>query len=175
MKNQWNIWIWVLAALVVILLIMNISASKNSVTLTANGPSVQTTADEGTEFLLMDEPIVETPAAPTSKAQKTVAPAAVVSAGPVKAATPVVTSASLPKGLFTIQAASFKEQKYAEAELQRALAAGLPAYLASSDLGAKGVHFRVYVGKFATKAEADQLLPKTRQIYPGSFILILKK
>jgi cell division septation protein DedD len=72
---------------------------------------------------------------------------------------------------FTIQVASFKDLPSAEVALKGIKAAGHPAYIVSKDLGAKGTYFRIYVGKYDTKEEANQKLSELKPKYDSSFII----
>jgi cell division septation protein DedD len=178
MKNQWDIWIIVLTALVVILLIMNLSGNHRPAALTA---PVQ---DEERQYIFMGDdgqPQVSATALPQSAGSSVVTPV-VSAATPVIKTEPVVSNVStvspaadIGPVAYTIQVASFKDLVNAQAEEKKALASGFDAYVKAVDLGEKGQFHRVYVGKCHNRAEADAVLLKVKQKYPGSFIIVPSK
>jgi hypothetical protein len=56
---------------------------------------------------------------------------------------------------FTLQVMSAKVQGESQAAVARLSSAGASAYLTQADLGARGTWYRVRIGQFATKAEAQ--------------------
>ena len=83
----------------------------------------------------------------------------------------VIPSADTVNAPFTIQIASFKDRESAEVTLKGIQAAGHSAYVVSKDLGAKGTWYRIYVGKFQTKEEANQKLSEIKPNYSSSFVI----
>ncbi len=59
---------------------------------------------------------------------------------------------------FAIQVYSFKDKARAAAALEKLKAKGLQSYVMESDLGARGVWYRVRVGSFSTEEEARKVL-----------------
>lgn len=59
-------------------------------------------------------------------------------------------------GFYTIQVSSWRTQGKARAEAARLTSAGLEAYVQRADLGAKGVWYRVRVGRYPALSEAQQ-------------------
>ena len=78
---------------------------------------------------------------------------------------------SLPPAGFTIQVYSFQDKNRAEASLQVLKNNGYKAFLAMSDLGKKGVWYRVRVGGIANEATATKMLDEIRKKYNSGFIL----
>ena len=72
---------------------------------------------------------------------------------------------------FTIQVYSFQGAKRAEAALQSLKNRGYQAFLVMSDLGEKGVWYRVRVGGIADEAAARKMLDDIRKSYNSGFIL----
>ena len=72
---------------------------------------------------------------------------------------------------YTIQISSYNDRQSAEVALKGIQAAGYPAYIGARDLGAKGTKYRIYVGKYQSKAEADQSLSQLKGKYRDSFII----
>ena len=59
---------------------------------------------------------------------------------------------------FAIQVYSFKDKVRADAALEKLKAKGYKAYVMVSDLGARGIWYRVRVGSFTNEAEAKGVL-----------------
>ena len=78
---------------------------------------------------------------------------------------------SLPPAGFTIQVYSFQDKNRAEASLQVLKNNGYKAFLAMSDLGKKGVWYRVRIGGIANEAAATKMLDEIRKNYNSGFIL----
>ena len=78
---------------------------------------------------------------------------------------------SLPPAGFTIQVYSFQDKNRAEASLQVLKNNGYQAFLTVSDLGKKGVWYRVRVGGIANEATATKMLDEIRKKYNSGFIL----
>ena len=72
---------------------------------------------------------------------------------------------------FTIQVYSFQDRNRAEGALQALKNNGYHAFLVMSDLGEKGVWYRVRVGGIADKAAARKMLDKIRKDYNSGVIL----
>ncbi|MEI6438092.1 MAG: SPOR domain-containing protein [Candidatus Omnitrophota bacterium] len=92
------------------------------------------------------------------KPQHTEADQAAVSA--MKPASSVVAAPHMmaPKASFAIQVYSFKDKARADAALEKLKAKGNKAYVMVSDLGARGVWYRVRVGSFTSEDEARAAL-----------------
>ncbi|HJV35651.1 SPOR domain-containing protein, partial [Geomonas sp.] len=108
------------------------------------------------------EPHASQPA-PTAPAP---APAAAPAPAPegAPAAAPEAAKAS-EKGAsstrYTVQIASYRDKKEADAAQAKLAAKGVAAYLVESKVPDKGVWYRIRVGKHLSKAEADELVGKT--------------
>ena len=59
-----------------------------------------------------------------------------------------------PKDSFAVQVYSFKDKARADAAIEKLKAKGYKSYIMVSDLGARGVWYRVRVGSFGTEEEA---------------------
>ncbi len=65
----------------------------------------------------------------------------------------------IPSSLsFAVQVYSFKDKARADAALEKLKAKGYKAYVMISDLGARGIWYRVRVGSFANEVEAKDSL-----------------
>jgi cell division septation protein DedD len=72
---------------------------------------------------------------------------------------------------FTIQVYSFQDKNRAATALQALKNSGYQAFLIVSDLGEKGVWYRVRVGGIADEAAAHKMLEEIRKNYNSGFIL----
>jgi cell division septation protein DedD len=72
---------------------------------------------------------------------------------------------------FTIQVYSFQDRNRAAIALQALKNSGYQAFLIMSDLGEKGVWYRVRVGGIADEAAAHKMLDEIRKNYNSGFIL----
>lgn len=60
-------------------------------------------------------------------------------------------------GSFSVQVAALVNRTVADGELSKLLAKGYPAYIVEPEAGASPRFFRVRVGHFTTRAEADDM------------------
>jgi len=65
-----------------------------------------------------------------------------------------------PGRRYTIQVAAVKDAKLADEMVERLRKKGYPSYRTQSDLPGKGVWFRVRIGHFADRADADRALER---------------
>ena len=72
---------------------------------------------------------------------------------------------------FTIQVYSFQDKNRAETALQALKNSGYQATLLMSDLGEKGIWYRVRVGGIPDEASAKKMLDEIRKNYNSGFIL----
>jgi hypothetical protein len=72
---------------------------------------------------------------------------------------------------FTIQVASYKDKKKAKAAFDRIKANDYPVYLIEKSLDEKGVWYRIYIGEFNTRDEADEYLLNIRGDFKDGFII----
>ena len=75
------------------------------------------------------------------------------------------------KKRFSLQICSFRNRLKAEKIVEELKREGYPGYVVSKDLGEKGVWFRVRIGEFETKEEAEEIEQKVKQEYKDSFIV----
>lgn len=72
---------------------------------------------------------------------------------------------------YVIQIISLSDQMKAEGVLAKLTSTGFTGYVAKTDLGQKGVTYRVFVGPFVSKDDAATKLPDVKAIYKDAFIL----
>lgn len=75
------------------------------------------------------------------------------------------------KSAFAIQVFSFKDKERAEASLKQLKEKGYPAYVMMSDLGPRGVFYRVRVGSFTTEGEAEKILGSVNKDFKSGIIV----
>ena len=84
----------------------------------------------------------------------------------------IVTTAAAGQGQgVTIQVYSFQDKKRALSALQTLKTSGYQAFLIVSDLGEKGLWYRVRVGGVMDEVAAHKMLEEIRQNYNSGFIL----
>lgn len=194
MKNSWLIWVFVVGVVLTILIAFNYQGAQDTVPLSEIFPETETYPLE-IEYVdeqpvntppatVRSEPAVSTTAAkmvqtppeaanpPVPVPQPTVAK--VTAPPPKPAPVPPTTSAAKKAYKYTIQVASFKDKDKAEKKVEELSKKDYQAFLVSKDLRDKGTWHRVYVGKFESKSEADNYLPKVKQNYSSSFIIATK-
>ncbi len=94
----------------------------------------------------------------------------------ISAAKPVPAIVEMPKTVvsrdaFAVQVFSFKEKGRADASLKQLKDKGYAAYIMMSDLGPRGVFYRVRVGSFATEAEAKKNLETINKDFKSGIIV----
>jgi len=92
-------------------------------------------------------------------------------AGPVPPMAVVTSPVDGHEAGFTIQVYSFQDKNRAETALQVLKNSGYQAFLIMSDLGEKGVWYRVRVGGIVDEAAARKMLDEIRKNYNSGFIL----
>ncbi len=75
-----------------------------------------------------------------------------------------VASESVTAPFFTVHVGSYRKRASAASEVARIKAKGYDAFIEHVDLGKKGVWYRVKVGRFKIRAEAEQLQEKIKKI-----------
>jgi DedD protein len=72
---------------------------------------------------------------------------------------------------FAIQVFSFKDKMRADAALKQLKDKGYPAYIMMSDLGPRGIFYRVRIGSFATDEEARKSLEGVTRDFKSGIIV----
>jgi len=75
------------------------------------------------------------------------------------------------RAAFAVQVFSFKDKVRADAALRQLKDKGYPAYVMMSDLGPRGVFYRVRVGSFATEGEAEKSLEAVAKDFKSGIIV----
>lgn len=203
MKNSWLISVFVVGVVITVLVAFNYQGKKNKVSLSEIFPDEESYpveveyefADESAPKAEQKAPIMKPaeivkpvepakPAKAVTTTEVSKAMTAVQTQTAAKVSTPVTTTVASPKVTqdaefskipFTIQIASFKDQSSAEKTAGELKQKGYVSFIASRDLGAKGTWYRVYVGQFDSKSQADLSLAEVKKEYKDSFIISPKK
>ncbi len=98
------------------------------------------------------------PAAAPIKQQHTLEDQAAVAAVKAKPAIVEAPKVITSRESYAIQVYSFKDKTRADAALDKLKSKGYKAYVMVSDLGARGIWYRVRVGSFSTETDARNVL-----------------
>ncbi len=177
MKNQWVLWFLIIAVIGIVLFAFNYQGGQDTVPLSEIFPSQDAPEVEEVEYVFMDTPTVPVeepaPAVQAPSGDSSVQEIEVVAAPVTVPDTSPPAQADLAGAQFTIQVASFQKSGYARKVVDELKQAGHQAFLVDKDLGAKGVWYRVYVGKFQSRNEASQYISRLPPDYKQGFILKL--
>ena len=158
MKESWPVWFLMIAGTTVILVAVIQKQSQQPVALSPlenqAAPKQDLLPSSGSQNL------------PPMGSQTT----ASGQSDPVAAPAMVTTPQQGHEGAFVIQAYSFKEKARADAIMEKMKTQGYPAYVLMSDLGDKGVWYRVRVGAFASAQEAQATLEQLKKDSHAGFI-----
>lgn len=195
MKNTWLIWLFVIVVIVTIFAVFNHQSGQKQRSLAEIFPGneevipvdveyefidtdLQAVKTESKEDLKTNTPIPAVATATTDKpavpktapgtSQTPEVPQVKVTAERVDVPKPA-SQESLP--VYTIQIGSFKKESQAEDALTKLKNSGHNPFIVPRDLGDKGVWYRVYAGKFSTKADATAYLPKLQAVYKDAFVI----
>ncbi len=188
MRNSWLVWIFILVVIITVLVAFNYHFTFNGkarVSLNEIFPEDETMpVDVEYEFMDNEEHPASTKkegvdVGMSIKAKETVRHEAASSSMShiknvaKKARTGVTNKSSTIArlGKFTIQVASFKTKSKAHDVLVEVQKKGYQAYLGTRDLGKKGIWYRVYIGRFSTKKEANNFLQNVRKDYSKAFVI----
>ena len=191
MKNSWLIWFLVVGVVITILVAFNYQDEKGSVPLSEIFPETQETYPANIEYEFVDDNaqktgqhIVQKSAQPGTSAAVTAAAPAKVSevaqteqkTEPAKLAQETATAKDIPlaQAAYSIQVASFKTKDRAQQKVAELSSKDIQGYIVTQEVKGKGTWYRVYVGKFASKTEADKYLPNIQKIVADSFVISLK-
>jgi len=126
------------------------AVTKEIAALKETPPEKQPPAQKEPEAVKESEPKTLPPA------QQEVAPKKTVLPSPVSATQKESTKA-IP-GTFTIHAGSYRTEKTAAQEVRRLNERGFAAYTEKTDLGVKGIWYRVKIGSFSSRSDAEKAL-----------------
>lgn len=180
MKNQWLIGVIIAGVIVAIFVVFNYQGKQDG-SLNDIFPEDAAKVPETEYEYVTDAPAkapeaVKAPvkaavsAAVAAPVATKVQPAAVTSA----AAPAVAASATAVSGTYSIQVLSSKDKAATDKALEKIKAKGHAAYIVTKDLADKGIWYRINVGSFASKQEAETYLTNLKVDYKDGFIVYTK-
>jgi len=172
MRKTWFTWAIVTTAVVTVFFAFNYHGGKDAVPLSEIFPDEEV-FPVGIEYEFVQDEAVQQKVekvASVMKEEQVILPV-------LSEAAPVASAHKVMDGNFnyTVQIASFKDQKKATEALIKIRAQVPSAYISSRDLGEKGVWYRIYAGQFELRSEAELTLSDIKQTYDSSFIISPKK
>jgi cell division septation protein DedD len=186
MKNSWLIWLFIAGVIITVFVAFNYQGQQESVPLSQIFPE-DSVSPVDVEYEFVDdktmtakpavtvipavEPVVKPAALPSPSRLETAAPKEAPAAVPAKPAPAATSKADAAQGAYTIQVASFKEKAMADKVAAELKNKNFISHVGSRDLGEKGVWYRVYVGRYETKSQAETNLSSVKALYPDSFII----
>jgi len=177
MRKTWFTWVIAITAVLSIFFAFNYHGGKDAVPLSEIFPDEEAFPVDVEYEFVEDE---TTGQVVVEKAKEIAAVAKKEEAATVaavkKAAVEVPSIPAVRKDFnYTVQIASFKNQKKAEEALARIRKKVPSAFISSQDLGAKGVWYRIYAGQFNQRSEAEVTLNDIKRNFDSSFIISPKK
>ena len=176
MKNQWLVWAFIAGVIIVVVVAFN-SEKRNK--------TVDYAGDVPAEVQYEEEVSIEKAAATAVKDSAKAVQEAVetaktnAGAGLSKTETAVAQATAdisdFTGVAYTIQIGSVKELKDAQRLLADVIKKGHAGYIVKRDLGEKGIWYRVYIGQFDTKQEADDDLSDVQKDFPSAFVIVPSK
>lgn len=173
MKKSWYAFAFLAAAIVMVVMTLNYNKGKDAVPLSEIFPEEETMPVE-TEYEFVQEETAPSQAQKTASAPQAVQP---TTADAPKENVPSSSEIVMTEqeANFTIQIASFKDQKKADEALVKIRKNVPSAYIGSRNLGDKGIWYRIYTGQFKLRSEAEVTLRDIKQNYNDSFIISPKQ
>lgn len=157
-NNTWLIWVLFIVAGVVVVMAFSKEKPKSE----AVAPVVASVASSA---------VALAPDVQTIKPAHT-ATTPVETAKPKQASSVVVPLQEVAqRNVLAVQVYSFKEKKRAELALTAIKDKGYSAYIMVSDLGARGIWYRVRVGTFSTEVDARKALERITKDFKSGIIV----
>ncbi|MBF0569372.1 MAG: SPOR domain-containing protein [Candidatus Omnitrophica bacterium] len=116
-------------------------------------------------------PAPESKAAPNIKAAHSTEEEAAIGQTKPQPAVIMAPQQVTPRDTYAIQVYSFKDKARAEAALDKLKAKNYKAYIMVSDLGARGVWYRVRVGTFTSEDEAKKIFDSVANDFKSGIIV----
>jgi len=172
MNKSWFTWAFIGAVVVTVLIAFNYQGGKDAVPLSEIFPDEEGMS-VGVEYEYMQEEVVtrevheELPKFRENQVNEPVE---------LESISLISENISTEKAFnFTVQIASFKDEKKAEQALTKIRTKIPSAYISTQNLGSKGIWHRIYAGQFELRSEAELTLRDVKQNYDSSFILSPKR
>ncbi|MCH7591089.1 SPOR domain-containing protein [PVC group bacterium] len=172
MNKSWFTWVFIAAVVVTVLIAFNYQGGKDAVPLSEIFPDEET-MPVGVEYEYVQEEVVSSKikeGLPIANENRTTPSVELESISLISK------NISTEKNFnYTIQIASFKDEKRAEQALTQIRTKVPSAYISTQNLGSNGVWHRIYAGQFELRSEAEVTLSNVKQNYDGSFIMSPKR
>ena len=175
MNKRWIIWVIIGGVIIAVILIFHAKSTKETVPMNEIFPEQETS--ENIEYEFVDQtPSVSQKQKPAVKTAANVVPGSSAPAPKTPAVVnkPAVTSPVKPAktapSSYTIQAASYKDKDKADKVTNHLKEKGLAAFTSSREVK-DTTWYRVSVGDFKTKTEAQPVLAEVQKEYKDSFII----
>ena len=157
-QENWPIWLLAVVAVAVVMMLINRHEAPSQDEIASVNES--DSANQSTETQEETSP----------EAQTSVTPSA-VPPSLSDSSTSQTAQNSQMKNLYSIQVHSFQDQTKAQKSLDELKKAGYTPFLVRRDLKEKGIWYRVCVGEFETRQEANIKLAELKQKYKDSFVI----
>ena len=197
MKNSWIMWVLIVGVFIGVLVILNYQGTKSTMPLSevfkedksrpndieyefiTNNAQTNQVTQPATASATNAAPSKISPSVSSTIPLARIPSTASVtpktaSATEALAVIPQVTSQDMKKVPFTIHVSSFQDKTKADKITGELTKKGYNPSIVSMNLGDKGTWYRIYVGKYDTKAQAEEVLVKIKEEYKSSFIIAPK-
>ena len=91
---------------------------------------------------------------------------------PAEDVNPAVSAAPVRAPFYTVHVGSYRTKAAASAEAERIKAKGHDAFVERADLGRRGTWYRVKVGRFKARSEAEQLRKKIHKVLVQDSVVV---
>ncbi len=122
----------------------------------------------------VETPVTVEPEALSASAKVAAEEAALEQSKPASAEVvkPVVSAVPVKAPFYTVHAGSYRTKAVASAEAERIKAKGHDAFVERADLGRRGIWYRVKVGRFKVRSDAEQLLKKIHKVLVQDSVVV---
>jgi hypothetical protein len=157
MNKSWVLWVVVVGIVVGILVVFNYQGERGVVPLNEIFPDEETIPID----IVYD----------TSDNEKRTSMEKVELGSEVLDQKKMTTDSRRKESVFAVQVSSFEDKKNAQKMVDDLRKEKYPAYIVNKRLNEDTLRFRVYVGRFSTKSEAEELLQMIEKDYPNSYVV----
>ncbi|MFH0984170.1 MAG: SPOR domain-containing protein [Candidatus Omnitrophota bacterium] len=171
MFKSWLTW-GIIIVIVAVFVVFNYQEGRDAVPLSEIFPDEEVAPVETEYEFVQEKAVSSAPEAATETVVKDQAQTLKETVMPALAA--VATESPKELAAYTIQIASFNDKKRAEDALVAIRIKVPSAYIASRNLGEKGIWYRIYAGRFTARQEAEISLNDIKKNYDSSFIISSK-
>ncbi len=177
MKNSWLTWTLIVGVVVVVLIAFNHQNRNQNVPLTEIFPEEKENPSNVEYEFVNKEQASSAPAKAAPKPAVVAKPVTPAPTAPSPAVAPAPTSSSTAPIVKTnnlsyrIQVASTQDKKKADEMVSKLKAKNMDAKIVEKNLGDKGIWYRIYIGQYATKKEAEDFAQTIKADFPNSLVI----